>query len=58
MNKISNQSTHKVVISSSKKAVCNVSIASDEIMLNRIFNGNSFEFPFLNYLKKSFNNHN
>ena len=50
MNKIRNQSTQKVFISNSKKIDCNVSIASNEIMLNRIFNGNRFEFPFLNYL--------
>ena len=50
MNKIRNQSTQKVFISNSKKVDCNVSIASNEIMLNRIFNGNRFEFPFLNYL--------
>ena len=50
MNKISNQSTQKVFISNSKKVDCNVSIASNEIMLNRIFNGNRFEFPFSNYL--------
>ena len=50
MNKIRNQSTQRVFISKSKKVDCNVSIASSEIMLNRIFNGNRFEFPFLNYL--------
>ena len=50
MNKIKNQSTQKVFISNSKKVDCNVSIASNEIMLNRIFNGNKFEFPFSNYL--------
>ena len=50
MNKIRNQSTRKVFMSNSKKVDCNVSIASNEIMLNRIFNGNRFEFPFLNYL--------
>ena len=50
MSKIRNQSTRKVFISNSKKVDCNVSIASNEIMLNRIFNGNRFEFPFLNYL--------
>jgi len=50
MNKIRNQSTQKAFISISKKNDCNVSIASNEIMLNRIFNGNRFEFPFLNYL--------
>ena len=50
MNKTRNQSTQKVFISNSKKVDCNVSIASNEIMLNRIFNGNRFEFPFLNYL--------
>ena len=50
MNKIRNQSTHKEIISNSKEVDCSVSIASNEIMLNRIFNGNRFEFPFLNYL--------
>jgi len=50
MNKIHNQSIEKVFISNTKKVVCNVSTASNEIMLNRIFNGNRFEFPFLNYL--------
>ncbi len=50
MNKIRNQSTQKAFISISKKIDCNVSIASNEIMLNRIFNGKRFEFPFLNYL--------
>ena len=54
MNKIRNNSTQKVFISNSKKVDCNVSIASNEIMLNRIFNGNRFEFPFLNYLKSSY----
>ena len=50
MKKILNQSTQKVFINNSKKVDCNVSIASSEIMLNRIFNGNRFEFPFSNYL--------
>ena len=50
MNKIFNQSIRKVNLKNSKKIKCNVSIASNEIMLNRIFNGNSFEFPFSNYL--------
>ena len=50
MNKLINQSTRKVFIGNSKKVDCNVSIASNEIMLNRIFNGNRFEFPFSNYL--------
>ena len=50
MNKIRNKSTQKVFISNSKKVDCNISIASNEIMLNRIFNGNKFEFPFSNYL--------
>ena len=50
MNKKRNQSTQKAFISISKKIDCNVSIASNEIMLNRIFNGNRFEFPFSNYL--------
>ena len=50
MNKVHNQITQKVFINNSKKVDCNVSIASNEIMLNRIFNGNRFEFPFLNYL--------
>ena len=50
MNIIRNKFTQKVFISNSKKVDCNVSIASNEIMLNRIFNGNKFEFPFSNYL--------
>jgi len=50
MVKVRNQSTKKVLISNPKKVNCNVSIASNEIMLNRIFNGNRFEFPFSNYL--------
>jgi len=50
MDKIHNQSTQRVYIRNSKKVDCNISIASNEIMLNRIFNGNRFEFPFLNYL--------
>ena len=50
MVKIVNQSSRKVFIRNPKKLECNVSIASNEIMLNRIFNGNKFEFPFLNYL--------
>ena len=50
MNKIRNQSTKKGFIGNTKKVGCNVSIASNEIMLNRIFNGNRFEFPFSNYL--------
>ena len=49
MVKLRNQSTEKVVNSKSKKLDCNVSIASNEIMLNRIFNGNRLEFPFSNY---------
>ena len=55
MNKIRNQSTQKVFISNSKKIDCNVSIASNEIMLNRIFNGSRFEFPFSNYLNENVN---
>ena len=50
MVKLHNQSTKKVFISNPKKVDCTVSIASNEIMLNRIFNGNRFEFPFSNYL--------
>ena len=50
MVKLRNQSTQKVVRSISKKIDCNVSIASNEIMLNRFFNGNRFEFPFSNYI--------
>ena len=50
MNKIRNQSNQKVFMSNSKKFACNVNLASNEIMLNRIFNGNRFEFPFSNYL--------
>ncbi len=50
MKKISYLSAKKVFASNSKKIECHVSIASNEIMLNRIFNGNRFEFPFSNYL--------
>ncbi len=50
MKKISNQSTLRINLDISKKIKCNVSIASNEIMLNRIFNGKRFEFPFSNYL--------
>ncbi len=50
MKKISYLSTNKVFTSNSKKFQCNVNNASNEIMLNRIFNGNRFEFPFSNYL--------
>ena len=50
MNKLSNQSKRKVNLKNSKKVECNVSIASNEIMLYRIFNGSRFEFPFSNYL--------
>ena len=50
MIKISNKFAYKVFKSNSKKIDCNVSIASNEIMLNRIFNGSRFEFPFSNYL--------
>ena len=50
MVKMRNQSTKKVVRTNSKKIDCNVSIASKEIMLDRFFNGNRFEFPFSNYI--------
>ena len=50
MNKLRNQSSRKAIVRVPKKLECNVSIASNEIMLNRIFNGNRFEFPFSNYL--------
>jgi len=50
MAKLRNESIQKVVTSNSKNVYCNVSIASNEIMLNRIFNGNNIEFPFSNYL--------
>ena len=49
MVKLRNQSIQKVVPTNSKKVDCNVSIASNEIMLDRIFNGNRLEFPFLNH---------
>ena len=52
MDKRLNQSTQKVFTSNSQKVDCNVSIASNEIMLDRIFNGNRFEFPFSNYLNQ------
>ena len=48
MRKISNQSAIKLSKRISRKIECNVSIASSEIMLNRIFNGSKFEFPFSN----------
>ncbi len=51
MKNINNHSERYVFMRNSKKIECNVSFASNEIMLNRIFNGNRFEFPFLNYLK-------
>ncbi len=50
MNKKTYQSVRKVFMRNPKKFECNVSEASNEIMLNRIFNGNRFEFPFSNYL--------
>ena len=51
MNKItSNIPSEKLFKRNPKKIDCCVSIASNEIMLNRIFNGNRFEFPFSNYL--------
>ena len=49
MVKLRNQTTQKVVSKNSKRLDCNVSIASNEIMLNRISNGNRLEFPFSNY---------
>ena len=52
MNLVDKQSTKKNHIKNSKKTSCNVSNASNEIMLDRIFNGNSFEFPFSNYLNQ------
>ena len=51
MVKIGKQSTNN----NQKKLDCNVSTASNEIMLNRIFNGNRFEFPFSNYLHEKVN---
>ena len=50
MKKINNKLQKGVHIKNAKKIDCNVNIASNEIMLNRIFNGNSLEFPFSNYL--------
>ena len=50
MKKIGIQTNSKIFNRNSKKNDCNVSIASSEIMLNRIFNGSRFEFPFSNYL--------
>ena len=48
MKKLHNQSMQKVFIKDSKAVNCNVSNASNEIMLNRIFNGKRLEFPFSN----------
>tara|TARA_Y100000589_G_C27069763_1_gene594885 strand:- start:67 stop:222 length:156 start_codon:yes stop_codon:yes gene_type:complete len=50
MKKLSDKSFKKEFLGNSKKRDCSVSIASNEIMLNRIFDGNRFEFPFSNYL--------
>ena len=50
MKNISNKSKRAFSIFNEKKIECNVSNASNEIMLNRIFDGNRFEFPFSNYL--------
>ena len=50
MGKISKHSLKKNFNRQKKTIECNVSIASNEIMLNRIFNGTRFEFPFSNYL--------
>jgi len=51
MVKLQNQSKQKVFSKNLKRLDCNVSIASNEIMLNRIFDGNRLEFPFSNYSK-------
>ena len=48
MKKIGKQPVIKISKRISRKIKCNVSIASSEIMLNRIFNGSKFEFPFSN----------
>tara|TARA_Y100001978_G_scaffold172209_1_gene162376 strand:- start:767 stop:934 length:168 start_codon:yes stop_codon:yes gene_type:complete len=45
------KSQRGISLKNTKKIDCNVSAASNEIMLNRIFNGNRLEFPFSNYLK-------
>ena len=45
------KSQRGISLKNTKKIDCNVSAASNEIMLNRIFNGNTLEFPFSNYLK-------
>ena len=50
MKDINNKTKSKLFTINTKKIDCNVSIASNEIMLNRMFNGNRFEFPFSNYL--------
>ena len=50
MNQIYNNPSKKFFTRNSKKIKCYVSIASTEIMLDRFFNGNRFEFPFSNYL--------
>ena len=51
MVKLQNQSKQKAFYKNLKRLDCNVSIASNEIMLNRIFDGNRLEFPFSNYSK-------
>ena len=50
MKNINTNSQRRISSKSTKKIDCNVSTASNEIMLNRIFNGNRLEFPFSNYL--------
>ena len=49
MEKNSNTKKELNKLSKSKKSVdCHVSKASTEIMINRVCNGNSVEFPFKN----------
>ena len=52
MKNINIDSQRKIYLRYTKKIDCNVSTASNEIMLNRIFNGNKLEFPFSNNLKQ------
>ena len=51
MKNINIESQRRISLRYTKKIDCNVSTASNEIMLNRIFNGNKLEFPFSNSLK-------
>ena len=50
MKKIINNDNSKFNVISNKKVEYCANLASNEIMLNRIFNGSRLEFPFFNYL--------